>query len=108
MKHPDQESKPPRNRRGKPPPPDPHSDGTLVAVKVGHPIQHIAGRLHDLGAGWPCRVDGLLFAPGPDHSPLWLENPAALLGWANGLLPGAGHNRLRWAQGEDKVSEARF
>jgi hypothetical protein len=85
----------------------PCADGTTT-VKVGYPIQHLATELTGLTEGWPCRVDNVLFAEGAGPAPLWPERPPQLFAWVNGQLTGTKGNPLRWGEGEDMVSEARF
>jgi hypothetical protein len=82
--------------------------GKKHTVRVGRPAQQIAERLLDLSGGWPKRTGRLLFAPGPDHAPLWLETTDDLFGWIATLLPGDKTNALQWAQGADKVTQAQF
>jgi hypothetical protein len=79
-----------------------------AVVRVGKTIRAIGRDLDDLTGGWPKRVDSLLFVPAEDHQPLFLENTDSTFAWIGRQLPERGANALRWAEGHDKVTTARF
>jgi hypothetical protein len=81
-------------------------DGGGKTVKIGLPAQQLTRRLLELSCDWPKRVGNLIFAEAPGPAPLYLETAPELFAWVSGFLPGEGPNRLEWAQGDDKVSEA--
>src|SRR5438128_2091172 len=47
--------------------------------KRGVPLASICEDLYGLTAGWPKRVDKVLFVPAPEYRPRYLETPAQLL-----------------------------
>jgi hypothetical protein len=77
-------------------------------VKVGRPIAAVARELFALTDNWPKRVGSELFVEGDEHQPLYLDSTDATFAWIAGRLPDGGHNSLRWAAGEDKVTQAQF
>jgi len=70
--------------------------------KRGLPMTEICRELYVLTDGWPKRVDKLLFAPGADHNPRFLETPAQLLAWLDGQC------FIDWGRASDMVSPERF
>jgi hypothetical protein len=77
-------------------------------VKIGFPVQTLHNALGQLTGGWPKSASGMLFAAGADFVPVWMKAPTETFAWISGLLPTDTANKLQWAQGEDKISEARF
>jgi hypothetical protein len=77
-------------------------------VKIGLSAPQLGRRLSELTGGWPKRVVDRLFVPGDDDKPLWLGAADTLFAWVGRQLPSTDGNGLRWAKGEDKVSQAQF
>jgi hypothetical protein len=78
-----------------------------VEVKVGLPAVYLGKRLREQTGDWPRRVGPLLFVV-EDHKPLYLIDTADLFAWIGRQMPVADHNLIKWAQGDDKVSQAVF
>jgi hypothetical protein len=80
-------------------------------VKVGLPAHSIAEQLLRVTNGWPKRTGQLLFVA-DGTTPHYLEDATDLFGWINKAWPhrdGArGVNPIRWAKGEDKLSQSHF
>jgi hypothetical protein len=83
-------------------------DSTPSTIKVGLSAAHLKEELLHLSGGWPRRVEGLLFVQGAGSEPLWLTNADQLFAWISRQLPNDGANPLKWAKGQDKVTQAQF
>ncbi|HZY84062.1 MAG TPA: hypothetical protein VFE78_04485, partial [Gemmataceae bacterium] len=83
-------------------------DGKGRKAKVGLPPCRISDDLMKITGGWPKRVGGRLFSADDSCRPLWLEDAPGLFAYAASRLPGDGHSKVRWAGGEDKVSQGLF
>jgi hypothetical protein len=81
----------------------PSKDGKGEGARVGLRPPEVAKRLLALTDGWPKRVGPLLFAA-KGFDPVWLEKVSQLFAWAGGRLG----ETVRWAGGEDKVTQEVF
>jgi hypothetical protein len=70
--------------------------------KRGLPMPTICEDLFSLTGGWPKRVGDLLFVPGPEHRPRFLESPAQLLAWLDAQA------FVDWGRASDMISQERF
>jgi hypothetical protein len=77
-------------------------DERLKMVRVGRTLTELSEDLLHRTGGWPKRVGNLLFVPGPNHRPLYLENPHALFAYIGR------HHPVIWATGADKVPQVQF
>ncbi len=81
------------------------ADGKPKAVKVGVTVAKVWDLLRRVTKGWPKRAGGLLFAA-HGYEVRWLEGPNDLFAWVGGHQ--AMTEPVRWASGEDKVTQAVF
>lgn len=77
-------------------------------IQVGFPVRTLHSALEDFTAGWPKAANGMLFAQGKNHEPLWMKSPTESFAWIGGQLTPSKENKLQWAKGPDKVTEAQF
>jgi hypothetical protein len=70
--------------------------------RAGLPLAAVRDDLLDLTGGWPKRVGEVLFVEGPEHKPLYLDNPTKLFAWLDDRC------QVDWWAGTDAVSQERF
>lgn len=78
---------------------DDSTDGTR---RRGLPTKNIRDDLFDMTGGWPKRVGDVLFAEGPNHTPLYLDSPTELFAWLDDSF------LVDWWRGSDAVTQERF
>jgi len=69
---------------------------------VGIPVEQIKNELFDLTGGWPKRTGNVLFAPGPDYQPLYLDSTTKLFAWLDEQAV------VDWGRSTDCVSQERL
>lgn len=57
--------------------------------------------------GWPKACGGRLFVPGPDHTPLWLDDATTFFGWLAGHVGQTG-GLVEWGRGEGQINKPEF
>lgn len=82
-------------------------EGTRT-IHIGFPAPLLHRSLQQMTGGWPKQATGFLFAPRPDHTPVWMRTPTDLFSWLGGQLRASKENRLVWRKGPDMVSEGHF
>jgi hypothetical protein len=76
--------------------------------KQGLSAKVIAENLFNITEGWPKKAGGSLFVPGSDLKPTWLSDPRELFAWIQGQLAPTQQNKLKWAEGTDKMTKSEF
>src|SRR5439155_16199103 len=77
-------------------------------IQVGFSLQALGKALDKLTGGWPKSANGLLFAEKADSRPLWMKAASELFAWIGAKIPPVTQNKLEWAGGADKATEAQF
>jgi hypothetical protein len=70
----------------------------LQALRIGQ----VADRLVQVSDGWPKRVGPMLFVPGDDDRPRWLDSSPKLFAWIDRQA------RVRWTKGTSFITQERF
>lgn len=82
-------------------------DGKKKTFRRGLPIEAIHRDLVTLTGGWPKRLGDLMFAPGADGRPTYLETDQEVFAWINGRLGGS-QAAVRWSRGDDRITQGQF
>lgn len=77
-------------------------EGKQKAIRRGLPMQVIYNELDTLTGGWPKRVDNLLFVPGANYQPRYIESTAQLFAWMDA------QSFIDWGRSSDMVSQERL
>jgi putative DNA primase/helicase len=78
-------------------------------IKIGLPATAIHAKVLEYTGKWPQRIGSLLFAPGENHQPLYLEKSNAAFAWIGRIVSeGSNSHHVAWVKGQDKITQGQF